>query len=267
MSLASMMRRLMTGYAVWHNRRYDRKGHLFQNRYRSIIVEEDSYFLELVRYVHLNPVRAGIIDELTELDKYLHTGHAVIMGNRDFSYQDTEAVLRWFGRRIGQARRQYRSFVEAKFDQGYRDDLRKGGVRSGVCELKKSPKQGSEEHGLRDSRILGGGEFAGRVLRSHNQSRGRERRDVEDVLEEICALYDVPRAQILSRSRIRKVSHARRRFLLLAHEQTGASMAALGRLCGLSHTASRKAIATARRERSHDAKGSNGSNVAHPGVG
>ena len=59
--LKDLMRRLMTGYAGWHNRRHRRTGHLFQNRYKSIVVEEESYMLQLVRYVSLNPVRAKII--------------------------------------------------------------------------------------------------------------------------------------------------------------------------------------------------------------
>ena len=65
--LSTTMRRLLTGYAVRFNRRHRRWGHLFQNRYKSILVEEDSYLLELVRYVHLNPLRAGVVNRLEDL--------------------------------------------------------------------------------------------------------------------------------------------------------------------------------------------------------
>ena len=81
-SLAVFMRRLLTGFAVSFNRRNRRSGHLFQNRYKSIVCEEEPYFLELVRYIHLNPLRAGIVSTLTELDEYRWTGHAILMGNR-----------------------------------------------------------------------------------------------------------------------------------------------------------------------------------------
>jgi len=64
------MRRLLTGYAVWFNRRHRRWGHLFQNRYKSILVEEDAYLLELVCYIHLNPLRVGMVNGLEELDHY-----------------------------------------------------------------------------------------------------------------------------------------------------------------------------------------------------
>jgi REP element-mobilizing transposase RayT len=58
-TLASFMRRLLTGYAVYFNRQHSRSGHLFQNRYKSIVCEEEPYLLELVRYIHLNPLRVG----------------------------------------------------------------------------------------------------------------------------------------------------------------------------------------------------------------
>lgn len=66
-SLSLVMRRLLTGYAVSYNRRYKRHAHLFQNRYKSILCQEDSYFLELVRYIHLNPFRAGIVSDMSSL--------------------------------------------------------------------------------------------------------------------------------------------------------------------------------------------------------
>jgi REP element-mobilizing transposase RayT len=59
--IATVMKRLLTGYAMRYNRRHKRFGHLFQNRYKSILCQEDSYLLELVRYIHLNPLRAGLV--------------------------------------------------------------------------------------------------------------------------------------------------------------------------------------------------------------
>ena len=80
--LSTVMRRLMTGYAVTFNIRHRRSGHLFQNRYKSVICEEDPYLLELIRYIHLNPLRAGIVTDLKKLDKYSWTGHSTILGRR-----------------------------------------------------------------------------------------------------------------------------------------------------------------------------------------
>ncbi len=78
--LSKVMRRLMTGYAVTFNKRHKRAGHLFQNRYKSVVCEEDAYLLELIRYIHLNPLRAGLVKDLQELDKYPWTGHSAILG-------------------------------------------------------------------------------------------------------------------------------------------------------------------------------------------
>nr|WP_302467706.1 transposase [Geomonas nitrogeniifigens] len=62
-NLARFMRRLLTAHAVTFNLRHHRSGYLFQNRYKSIVCEEDTYLLELVRYIHLNPLRAGLVKE------------------------------------------------------------------------------------------------------------------------------------------------------------------------------------------------------------
>jgi REP element-mobilizing transposase RayT len=78
--LPNYMRRLLTGYAIVYNLRHKRHGHLFQNRYKSIICEEDAYFRELVRYIHLNPLRSGMVKTLGELERYAWCGHGVVMG-------------------------------------------------------------------------------------------------------------------------------------------------------------------------------------------
>jgi hypothetical protein len=69
------MLRLLTGYAVYFNRRHRRSACLFQNRFKSIVVEEEPYFLGLLRYIHLNPVCAGLVEDLQALDAYPWSGH------------------------------------------------------------------------------------------------------------------------------------------------------------------------------------------------
>ena len=62
---------MYSGYAIWYNRKYHRNGHLFENRYKSIVCEEDPYLLELVRYIHLNPLRASVVkDAPNKIDQY-----------------------------------------------------------------------------------------------------------------------------------------------------------------------------------------------------
>src|SRR5512139_4001558 len=101
--LAMLMRRLLTSYAVYFNLRHNRAGHLFQNRYKSIVCEEDPYLLELVRYIHLNPLRAGLVKNLAELDRYPWSGHRVLLGREKNSWQDRKYVLREFHSREKEA--------------------------------------------------------------------------------------------------------------------------------------------------------------------
>jgi putative transposase len=161
--LSALMRRLLTGYAVVFNLRHNRKGHLFQNRYKSIVCQEDSYLLELVRYIHLNPVRACLVNSLDELDSYKWCGHAVIMGNVNLAGQSTEEVLLMFDKGIKLARKRYRKFVADGIPLGKRDELVGGGLRR---SLKQSGSEGYESY---DERILGSGEFV-ESLRQETES-------------------------------------------------------------------------------------------------
>jgi REP element-mobilizing transposase RayT len=151
--LASFMRRLLTGYAMSFNRRHTRSGHLFQNRYKSIVCEEEPYLLELVRYIHLNPLRAGMVASLDELDHYRWCGHAVLLGNSSFSGQDTNSILERFGNRLATAQQNYRQFVADGITEGRRDDLVGGGLKRSQGERKDN------EYESFDERILGGGDF------------------------------------------------------------------------------------------------------------
>jgi putative transposase len=151
--LSYFMRRLLTGYAVSFNRRNKRSGHLFQNRYKSIVCEEETYLLELVRYIHLNPLRAGMVANMEELDQFPWSGHAVLMGNRQLDAQETGAILERFGKKTTAARLSYRQFVSDGIKNGHRDDLVGGGLKRSQGE------RPDNEYESFDERVLGGGNF------------------------------------------------------------------------------------------------------------
>lgn len=109
--LAKFMRRLLTGYAVGYNQRHRRYGHLFQNRYKSMVCDGDSYFMESVRYIHLNPLRVGLAKDMRELERYRYCGHGVIVGRQTNAWQDRDSVLSQFGKENGQSMESYRRFV------------------------------------------------------------------------------------------------------------------------------------------------------------
>ena len=111
---------VFTGHAVFINRKYGRSGHLFQGRYHSILCEEETYLLRLVRYVHLNPVKTRLVGSLEELANYKWTGHRTMMGFNVFPWQRTNEVLKRFGSRIVPARVNYLGFLKEGLD--YPDD-------------------------------------------------------------------------------------------------------------------------------------------------
>jgi putative transposase len=111
-SIATIMRRLLTGYARGYNHRHHRHGQLFQSRYKSNLCQEDAYLLELLRYIHLNPLRAKVVKDLKELERYPYSGHKILMGKEKSDWQDFGYVLGYFGSDFRVARRRYKTYVE-----------------------------------------------------------------------------------------------------------------------------------------------------------
>ncbi|MGD0919773.1 MAG: transposase [Thermodesulfobacteriota bacterium] len=211
--LARMMRRLLTGYAVSFNLRHQRSGHLFQNRYRSIVCEEDAYLLELVRYIHLNAVRARLVKDMEGLDRYRWSGHSVLMGRESRPWQAREEVLSYFGRRERVAQRRYRQFVFEGIALGRRGELSTG--RGSRSDRGKAGAEGTERG---DSRILGRGSFVEEVLAGAERLTRqrvrfkRKRVDVEGLLDFIGKELGVTREEILGGGRRREISMARSVF-------------------------------------------------------
>jgi len=127
--LSTIMQNLMFRYTIHFNRRTRRYGHLFQGRFKSVLVDEQRYLLELVRYVHLNPVRSGLV-ELPQ--DWIWSGHPAYLGKSKEHYLDTEWVLGIFGGKPAVARRRYEEFVLQGIGEESREDFHKGGPNSGV---------------------------------------------------------------------------------------------------------------------------------------
>ncbi|MGA2463630.1 MAG: transposase [Thermodesulfobacteriota bacterium] len=213
--LSRAMKRLLTGHAVYFNKRHQRSGHLFQNRYTSFVCEEDPYLLELVRYIHLNPLRAGLVKDLSELDRHLWSGHGVIMGGNKNDWQDVEEVLLYFSDRIGRARRAYRRFLEQGIAQRRRPDLQSGGAR----EL------GGEEkaENIFDPRVLGKGNFVERVLREANAKtvKRKARIPLPELIGKVKIFLGMQGEDLLTGRRKREVSSARALVSYIAVQEMG----------------------------------------------
>jgi len=175
--LTTVMRRLLTGYAGAFNRRHGRHGYLFQNRYKSVLCQEEPYLLELVRYLHLNPIRAMLVKDLLALDGYPWTGHSALMGHVSRPWQAVAEVLGWFGANRIAARRSYCTFVAEGVGHGRRPELTGGGVvrsAGGWATLSARRRAGDRVHG--DERILGESEFVDTTLAAAGEEYERRYR-------------------------------------------------------------------------------------------
>jgi putative transposase len=252
MRLSTVMQRLMTGYALNFNKAHKRVGHLFQNRYKSIVVEEDPYFLELVRYIHLNPLRANIVGTMNELGKYRYCGHSSITGHSDRQFQAVDDVLLRFADNRPLALKAYEEFVEAGIEQGTREDLRGGGLIRSAGGVFALVARGSDAHEAADDRILGSGDFVESILHLHEAGKRSDRHDVREILAEIVIKTGISEDLILGPSKAQIVSKARLEFYQRAQQQTGVTTAELGRITGRTHVAVIRALVRAKGKRNED---------------
>jgi putative transposase len=240
--LAKMMRRLLTGYAVSFNLRHQRVGHLFQNRYKSMICEEDSYLLELVRYIHLNGIRAGLVRGIKELDRYRWSGHSALMGNQDRPWQAREEILSYFGRKEGVARRKYRQFVFEGISLGRREELTTGGTKGDRQGGSRGPEWKN------DVRILGSGEFVERMLAEEarvNQKRAlvkKKRMGIEELINSVGKAFGVTGGEVIGESQRQPVPLARSVICYLGSRDLGMTGRELSRELDLTPAAIHYAI-------------------------
>ena len=240
--LATLMRRLLTGYVVSFNRRHKRHGQLFQNRYKSIVCQEEVYLRELVRYIHLNPIRARIVRTLSELSRYAYSGHSAIMGRKNRPWQDVDYTLGYFGKRPGGARKAYYSYVAAGIEQGRRKELTGGGLIRSLGGWAEASKYGLKGlgHVKSDERILGESDFVEDVLSQASEKfeRNYELRrlgyDADRIASRVAAICEIEVNDIVLKGKQRKRVKARSLFCYWAVRELGMSLTELARRLGIS---------------------------------
>ncbi len=247
--LSTFMRRLLTGYAIGFNRKHRRIGHLFQNRYKSILCELDPYLLELVRYIHLNPPRTALVKDLEELEDYAWCGHGILTGRQRNDWQEKDFILDFFGSKGKKAVHAYREFMEAGKDLGQRPELVGGGlVRSmgGWSRVLSIRQQGEPE--AYDERILGDGDFVQAILKEADQQSTRQIRvrkktgSLSRLIKERCREAGVKEVELKSGSRRRGVSELRRKLCFYLSRELGIPMAEIARRVGVGTTGVAMAI-------------------------
>ncbi len=258
-SVSVLMSRLLTGYAVWFNKKYRRHGQIFQNRYKSILCQEDPYLKELVRYIHLNPLRAGLVEDMKKLDKHPWCGHSVLMNKTKEAWQNVEYVYGLFSEKRRLARTRYRVFVEKGILEGKRPDLTGGGLlRSidGWTVLKGLRKAGIRVKG--DERILGDSDFVKNVLRSAEEeleqkydlkAKGYDFDRVARLVAEVM-ITDIDQVTAFGKSP--QTVKARSLLCFWAHRKLGMTTIEIGRRINISQSAvSRSSMRGQRIERAN----------------
>ena len=248
-SLSELIKRLLTGYAVYFNRRHGRSGYLYQNRYKSILCQEERYLLSLVQYIHLNPVRAKIVKDIIGLDHYKWTGHSVLMGKQQREWQEVDEILSRFGETKNKAKVEYRKYIETAMNMGKQDELTGGGLRrsAGGWEGVKILKQRGE-YWRGDERILGDGDFVKEVLDAADESmKAREKmhRDgwnLEQLEDRVCTLFGAEKNDLHKSNRCNKASEARSLIAYWGYTKLGIKGTELASHFGISKQAISNAV-------------------------
>ncbi len=181
--LSRIMQNLSFRYTLWFNSQQKRVGHLFQGRFKALLVDEESYLLELVRYTHLNPVRADMVKEPSD---YLWSSHLAYLGHKSLPWLTCDAVLSHFSSELADARSKYASFVFDGLSEQHRPEFHCGSA---------------------DSRVLGDDTFAEKSLAG--DAAIVQKVSLDQCIELVARHYKLTPASLSERNRIRKQAEAR----------------------------------------------------------
>lgn len=253
--LSHPMRRVLTGYAIHFNRRYQRVGYLFQNRFKSILCQDNVYFLQLIRYIHLNPVRAGLVQNVGALGNYPWTGHAVILGRKQVPWQDTGEVLARFSKQRNRAIKGYLNYMGDTDALKEQPELMGGGLKRsaggwpGVFGLRQE-----EQPWAYDSRVLGDGDFVTASLKESEQDFVEKLRlkkegwGIEKLITTVCGTMGIDSKEIRRRGRSNGVSRCRSLIAFIGRKKIGLPAGQIQQILSLSQPALSKAIAKGEKE-------------------
>ena len=248
--ISALMRKLLTWYAQYYNRRHRRTGHLFENRYKSILCEEENYLMALVRYIHLNPIRAKLVKTMGALNRYPWSGHRMVIGEEDYPWMDRAYILGQFARTKKKAIRAYCQFVQDGLGEGRRPELTGGGLirsQGGWSQVLALRSKGEKESS--DERILGGGEFVDQILQQAEEQQLRQMKlrrkgkSIEDIIREECGKRKVSEKELRKGSRRPRVSEVRAAIAYRSKEELGVSGAEIARHLGVNTSSINRALA------------------------
>jgi putative transposase len=207
-SISRIIHHLAFRYTRYINRTYNRIGHLFQGRFKSVLVEDEEYLKELIRYIHLNPVRAGIVSEPQD---YLWCSHKAYMGLDDFVWLSKERILKKFHQEREDSIQIYQYFVLKGV--GIETELN---FKSGSC-----------------NGILGNKEFIEENLTKVTLGKKIKRNiELPEFIAKVCAMYGLSQQDLCSPGKYPRPSEARALLALLTRQSDTFSLEVLGQYLG-----------------------------------
>ncbi len=214
--LADFMRKLLTGYSVYYNKKHARIGHVFYNRYKSILCDKDAYLLTLIRYINLNPVKAGMVN-IEKLSGYEWGSHREMISSKDCIVARDE-VLSFFGEKEKEALLGYSKFIVEGV--GLDEDYDGGGLKRSAGGLNALLARKLDAKEMYDERVLGNGDFVNEVLRLTEEKENFKRKtkviSLESLQSKICAYYKISE-QEFQRGRMAHVTKAKKFFVYIAN--------------------------------------------------
>ena len=251
--LKKLMSPVLSGFAGAYNRRYDRSGYVFQNRFSSILCDEQQYLLTLTRYIHLNPLRARMLNNLEDLKHYPWTGHSGLLGQYLQEWHISNTLLSHFGTTKNKAVKNYLEFMQAGINTTNTMKLSGGGlVRSygGWEEISRLRM----EHKVRigDERILGESDFVQKVLESDEiniESKSElalKGWTVERLVRTVCDQLNVSEADLTRKSRANDVSKAKAMICYWGNDSLGLKIREVAERLNISQPAVSKWIVKGR---------------------
>lgn len=237
--LSSLFKPLNATYARYYGKKYKRRGYLFGDRFKSIATQDQGYLEELIRYVHLNPFRAGICESMDELDSYRWCGHGVLIGKTSVSFQTVEPVLKRFGDSQESAIIKYREFIANGLNNSGKNEL---------IEQLRSSAQNTENIHNPGCWVIGDIEFVKQSLACDTDDRLRLAKyqklgvDLKSLCERVETHLELGQGELLHRGRKNSRSEGRKIFAYIGHRQFGFSVADIARYLHVSGPAVSKVL-------------------------
>jgi putative transposase len=195
--LSKILHNLAFRYSQGFNKRYQKRGHVFQGRFKAILLSESGYFLKLLRYIHMNPVRAKLVNDP---ESYKWSGHKAYLGEEEITWLTVEYALTKFKKTLGEARKLYNDFILKEESNEELEEIRKG---------------------FKDGQILGDDNFLDEIRKTHGKETEASNESISllAIVEAACDVFGVEKSMLLSISQRRNISLARGAIVKHAQER------------------------------------------------